>query len=268
MKIKLIGLLLLLASAGILPTGAQEELPMLQVGSEVYSNVTVTTVTATDLYFTHSKGMGNAKLKTLAPELQKRFKFDAAKSEATEKAQAEATANFLRHAATNRPAVRPSGPEHEEVDTPTEDANGELVASKLYAASFRGQRPPQIIVEEWLMPPPNVTNKFVLVNIWATWAEPARDTIPHLNQLQARFKDKLVVIGLSNESVEDMRKMTTPAIHYYAGTDTQGRTMSALQVRAIPHSILIDPSGIVRYEGHAKHLDADHLAKLIARYSQ
>lgn len=268
MKIKLIGLLLLLASPGILPTDAQEKLPVLQVGSEVYSNVTITTVTATDLYFTHSKGMGNAKLKALAPELQKRFKFDAAKSEATEKAQAEATANFLRHAATNRPAVRPSGPEHEDLDTPTEDANGELVAAKLYAASFRGQRPPQIIVAEWLQPPPEVTNKFVLVDFWATWAQPARDTIPHLNQLQARFKDQLVVIGLSNESVEDLRKMTTPAIQYYAGTDTQGRTMSALEVRAIPHAILIDPSGIVRYEGHAKQLDADHLAKLIAKYSQ
>jgi len=267
MKMKSIGLLLVFVCAEILLIRADEKLPSLQIGSEIYSNVTVTTVTATDIYFIHTKGMGNTKLKRLSPELQKQFKFDAAKSDATERAQAEATASFLRQAATNRAAVRPSNPEQEEIDAPSEDENGELVATKLYAASFRGQRPPQIIVDEWLTSPPDITNKFVLVDIWASWAEPARETIPHLNQLQAHFKEKLVVIGLSNESLDEVRKMTTPPIHYSVGTDTQGRTLSALQVRAIPHAILIDPSGIVRYEGHAKHLDAGHLEKLLAKYS-
>lgn len=266
MKFNLIKLLVLLAITGFVRGHAEEKLATLHVGSEIYSNVTVTTVTPTDIYFNHAKGMGNAKLKLLSPELQKQFRFDATNSAAIEKAQAEATTNFLRHAATNHPVARPTAPDREEVDEPTEDANGELVASKLYATSFRGQRPPQIIVDEWLTPPPEVTNKFVLVEFWATWAEPARETIPHLNQLQTRFKDQLVVLGLSNEPVEEIRKMTAPSMQYSVGTDTQGRTWNALQVRALPHCLLIDPSGIVRYEGHSKHLDAAHLEKLIARY--
>lgn len=267
MKIKTFCLLVLLALGATLPGPAAETLPTLRVNSEIYSNVTITTVTATDIYFTHSRSLGNAKLKNLSPELQKRFNFDATKSAATEKAQAEATSRYLRQAATNRTSVLATPAEEEIIDAPIEDANGELVAAKLYAASFRGQRPPQIVVEEWLTPPPDVTNKFVLVDIWATWAEPSRATIPHLNDLQARFKDKLVVLGLSNETIADLRKMTRPAIHYFVGSDPQARTLTALQVQAIPHAILIDPAGIVRYEGHAKHLDADHLEKLIAKYS-
>ena len=52
---------------------ADEKLPVLQVGSNTYSNVTVTVVTATDIYFTYAGGMGNAKLKLLSPDLKKHF---------------------------------------------------------------------------------------------------------------------------------------------------------------------------------------------------
>ena len=66
--------------------GDGEKLASLKVGSEVYTEVTVTSVTATDIYFSHSGGLGNAKLKTLDPELQKRFHFDPARAAEKEKA--------------------------------------------------------------------------------------------------------------------------------------------------------------------------------------
>jgi len=267
MTVKLTKLLLCFVWLGFISSRAEEKLPVLQVGSEVYSNVTVTTVTATDVYFTHAKGMGNARLKILPPELQKRFKFDPTNGAAVEKAQAKATATYLRQAATNLPARPKPADGREELDIAQEDEHGELVATKLYAASFRGQSPPQIVIDQWLTPAPDITNKFVLLDFWATWVAPAREAMPHLNELQKRFKDKLVVIGLSNEPVDDMLKMTSPKAYYYVGTDPQSRTLTAMQVRALPHSILIDPTGIVRYEGHSKFLDATHLEKLIAKYS-
>jgi len=74
-----------LCLAGLtLPVLADERLPLLKVGSQTYSNVTVTTVTATDIYFISSQGMGNAKLKNLDPALQKHFHYDPAKIQATE----------------------------------------------------------------------------------------------------------------------------------------------------------------------------------------
>src|ERR1700720_3274190 len=46
-----------------LPIYADETLPVLKVGSDTYSNVLVTSVSITDVYFTSDKGMANAKLK-------------------------------------------------------------------------------------------------------------------------------------------------------------------------------------------------------------
>ncbi|MDB6121822.1 MAG: hypothetical protein JWQ71_815 [Pedosphaera sp.] len=72
-------LILLNLAFSTLLSAAEEKLPMLKVGSEVYSNVTVTSVTAKDIYFTYPKGMGNAKLKNLEPAMQKHFNYDPAK---------------------------------------------------------------------------------------------------------------------------------------------------------------------------------------------
>lgn len=267
MKFKFFTLLSLVIGLFSLRVHADEKLPTLVVGTDTFTNVIVTTVTPTDIYFTHSQGMGNAKLKTLPPELQRLFKYDAAKGSAVELAQKEATSIYLRNAATNRVTPK-AADESEDVEAPVPDENGDLVFAKLYADAFRGQRPPTILVDEWLTPPPDVTNKFVLVDFWTTWAAPARAAIPHLNELQARFKNKLVVIGLSNEPAEEMKKMTMPKVLYYVGTDPQVRTMSAFHLQAIPHTVLIDPAGIVRYEGHSKYLTAGAMEKLIAKYSE
>jgi hypothetical protein len=65
---------------------ADQKLPVLQVGTQVYSNVTITTVTATDIYFTFDKGVANAKLKNLDSALQKHFNFDPERAKAAEAA--------------------------------------------------------------------------------------------------------------------------------------------------------------------------------------
>ena len=245
---------------------AGDYLPTLQVGSAVYSNVTVTSVTATDVYFSHAKGMGNAKLKNLPPELQKKFHFDAAKSSVVEKRQVEASAIYFQQAATNTPPPRPPETAGDNGPPVVED-DGDPVVTTLYARSFRGQRPPQIIVDQWLTPAPDATGKFVLVDFWTTWCAPCRQSIPHLNELQAKFKDRLVVIGLSDEVVDAMKKMSTPRVNYYVGTDPQARTRNMVEVRGIPHALLIDPKGIVRFEGQPTYLDEKSLERLIAKYS-
>src|SRR5208282_1510890 len=86
------------ATAGLLALtlagSAEEQLASLKVGTQVYTNVLVTSVTATDIYFTHAQGLGSAKLKNLSPELQKQFHFDATKAGAAEKRQVEANAEY------------------------------------------------------------------------------------------------------------------------------------------------------------------------------
>jgi hypothetical protein len=93
--------LIFLLCAGLV-AWAEEKLPMLRVGTVVYSNVTVMRVTTTDVYFTFNKGMANAKLKNLDPVMQEHFNYDAAKAEAAAAAKraAEGTPFSLAPAST------------------------------------------------------------------------------------------------------------------------------------------------------------------------
>jgi len=83
---------------------ADEKLPMLKVGSNIYSNVTVTAVTATDIYFVYPGGMGNAKLKKLSPDLQKHFGYNSKKAGQLEFKQAQANAQYHKRLANESSA--------------------------------------------------------------------------------------------------------------------------------------------------------------------
>jgi cytochrome c biogenesis protein CcmG/thiol:disulfide interchange protein DsbE len=249
----------------VLAPGAEETFPILKVGNEVYSNVTVTAVTPTDVYISYAGGMDNLKLKDLDPGLQKHFGYDRVKAGATERLQREGNAQFSAEISKKK-AAAPSRPVAE-VETPRPpDDVGDIVVPKLYAKSFRGRFAPQLIVEQWLTPAPETTGKFVLIDFWATWCGPCRQSIPHLNDLQAKFKDRLVVIGLTDESPEKVRGMTSPQMNYSVGTDRQKQTSRLVEVKGIPHAMLIDPRGIVRFEGMPGYLTESGLERLLSKY--
>src|ERR1700722_9562063 len=95
MNIRLI-LFYALCLLGAISVLADEYRPVLKAGSEVYSNVTVTIITPTDVYFTYNNGAGmaNVKLKNLDPDLQKHFHYNPAKASAVEQKQAKANAEY------------------------------------------------------------------------------------------------------------------------------------------------------------------------------
>jgi thiol-disulfide isomerase/thioredoxin len=108
------GILISLAwLTGILAGRADEQIAVLVAGSEVYSNVTVTSVSATDVYFTYPGGMTNVKLKSLSPEWQKHFNFDPAKAKTAELKLAENQTRYhdeLIHQTVAHPPVEDNLP--------------------------------------------------------------------------------------------------------------------------------------------------------------
>jgi thiol-disulfide isomerase/thioredoxin len=49
--------------------------------------------------------------------------------------------------------------------------------------------------------------KVVLLNFWATWCPPCREEIPELIDLETRYKDRFLVIGISMDDPEDVGRV-------------------------------------------------------------
>jgi hypothetical protein len=93
-----------------------------------------------------------------------------------------------------------------------------------------------------------------------------------LNAFQKKFADKLVVIGVSDEPEEKVRNFENPKVEYASAIDTKARMKKALAVTGIPHVILIDPQGIVRWEGfpllEGEQLSEQVVAGILEKYSK
>lgn len=247
---------------------AADRFPLLHVGDDSYTNITVTSVTPTDLYFSHAGGMGNVKLKDLDAALQAHFKYDPTKAANIAKAQSEATKQFYMAKAAEKPPVIAPEPEEQPVveAAPSTNRPPGLRLETVKAKRFLGTQAPQLVVEKWITAPPATPGKFVLVNFWATWSD--RPLIAKLNAMQEKFNDRLVIISLSDESESAVKLMTSPPMKHFMAIDPKSRMKKAVEVTVIPHAMLIDKQGIVRFEGDPQSLSEEDLAQLLTTYAE
>ena len=203
---------------------AETRLPVLHAGDESFTNVVVYSVTPTDLYFRHSAGMGNVKLKSLDAALQKQFGYNSTNAANAARAQAEATRSYYMAKAAEKPPIIAPEPEpvEEVVVVPKTATNktGGLRLESVSAKRFLDSAAPKLTVEKWLSDTPATPGKFMLVDFWATWCAPCRAVIPKLNAFQDKFGDRLVVVGLSDESESAVKLMRSPVMNYSVACDT------------------------------------------------
>lgn len=126
-----------------------------------------------------------------------------------------------------------------------------------FAAANVGDKAPEITAQEWLNTNDSVSldglkGKIVVVEFWATWCPPCRRSIPHLVELNSKYKDKnLVIIGLTDEnrreaSIDEF--ISKMGMDYIVGTgSTSG---DAYDVQTIPHAFLIGPDRKIIWQGH------------------
>ena len=91
-------------------TQADEQLPVLEANGQIYSNVTVIRVTATDIYFTSPQGIGNAKLQNLKPDLQRQFHYTTTNSVRVQRGPVAAVTSPVTDATTPAVQTEPTVP--------------------------------------------------------------------------------------------------------------------------------------------------------------
>lgn len=122
-------------------------------------------------------------------------------------------------------------------------------------ADLVGKPAQEITVGDWLNSDPltlkDLRGKIVVLEFWATWCPPCRDSIPHLNKLHEEYKDKgVVIIGITQESKGKVKPFAKRMDMKYVVGISGGNTSRAYGVRGIPHAFIIDTEGIVRWSGH------------------
>ncbi len=97
-----------------------------------------------------------------------------------------------------------------------------------------------------------------VVEFWATWCPPCRTSIPHLTEMQKKFKDRGVVfVGVSDEKLATVQKFVEKMgdkMDYTVAVDQDRQTsdgyMKAYSINGIPHAFIVDKEGRVVWQGH------------------
>jgi thiol-disulfide isomerase/thioredoxin len=154
-----------------------------------------------------------------------------------------------------------------------------ILCSTLKADLKVGDPAPPLKVSKWLKGKPvNLAEgkgkKIYVVEFWATWCGPCRESIPHLSKMAGHFeKNDVTVIGVSvdaeetRDRVEPFVKEKGDRMGYTVALDDGDATnkayMEAARIEGIPHAFLIAKDGKIAWHGHPMDGLGIKLAELV-----
>ncbi|HFD32640.1 MAG TPA: TlpA family protein disulfide reductase [Gammaproteobacteria bacterium] len=93
-------------------------------------------------------------------------------------------------------------------------------------------------------------DKVVLVDFWASWCSPCRQSFPWLNKMQQKYEAKgLVIIGVNvDENSEDAHKFLKkhPAL-FKLLFDPKGEHASYYKIPGMPTTLIFDRKGVLQH---------------------
>lgn len=96
----------------------------------------------------------------------------------------------------------------------------------------------------------SLKGKVVVVDFWASWCGPCRDSMPFLEKLNKNYRDKgLVVLGVNidNELKAAHKFLSEVPVSFAVVNDSDKKVAKAYAPPTMPSSYLIDREGNVRH---------------------
>jgi len=92
--------------------------------------------------------------------------------------------------------------------------------------------------------------KVILIDFWASWCAPCRESFPWMNLMHQRYLDRgltIIAINLDSEAPEATAFLKRNRADFSVIYDNEGLSAETMNVEAMPTSFLIDRKGILRH---------------------
>ena len=124
---------------------------------------------------------------------------------------------------------------------------------ELYAKNNQGKKLPVAYgSEQWISEKVNTAGKVVVLDFWATWCPPCRTFSPIADRIQKQYKDDVAILAISgqNDPIENVKSYIGehPVSYAHLYDDSQ-KVYNALEVRGIPHVVILSTDGVIRWQG-------------------
>lgn len=111
------------------------------------------------------------------------------------------------------------------------------------------------------------TGKILYIDFWATWCSPCRAEMTFSKSLHDKYKNEnieFIYICIDSEAEQFtsfLSKNNVPGTHYYLNKTQSALIQKKLKIKTIPHYMIIDPNGVILYEGNSLRPSSDETAK-------
>ena len=115
----------------------------------------------------------------------------------------------------------------------------------------------------------SLRGKAVLVDFWASWCGPCRQSFPWMNGLQKRYGDKglaIVAVNLDKDRELASHFLAEVPAAFTVAFDPAGKTAESYRVKALPTTFLVSPDGklLLTHTG----FDAKHASEFEAQIAE
>lgn len=102
-----------------------------------------------------------------------------------------------------------------------------------------------------------------VIEFWATWCGPCKTSIPHLTEIQHKYKDKVTVIGMTKEPIDLAKPFVDEqgdVMGYRVAADPDGLAyygyMAAFDRGGLPCAFIVNTQGKIAWVGHPMSMDS------------